>query len=234
MFYKYWAYFFASIGIIIGIYSIKNKKWKIASWIICFSLLIFIGGNVQLGDINSFIDNSFNITKRFKDVESSLENLNLEMNQVLALKQDISQTVNLITKVEKEIADIKETIKQFYSYFKGELFSKEDIDKRVKIFHSGKFTVIYFQLETIPIKESVILTHQNGTSSPATYSISHNTISYRTKGKIDNILKDEDDFYYIKYFQDFNSKEELVTLEGMVYKGTPEEPDLALLKKSNL
>ena len=233
MTFKIWAYLFASIGVILGGISMKNKKWKIGAWIICFSLLVFVGDHVKIGDISPSITDSFNIMKKeVDDVKSDLKALKVDINQAIALKQEVSQTVNVITKVQKEIANIKEATQQIYSQTKGEMFYENNLGDTVKIFEQGKkMRVIYFQLKNSPISNSVEVTNQNGTASPATFVVFHNIICLRTNEKMDKILKEDVDFYHIKYYQDYLSEESFYTLKDMVYKGTPDNPNIATFNK---
>lgn len=223
-----WAYVFATIGILTGLYAFKNKQWKPGAWIICISLLIFAGGNIRIDQFSPSVSNSFNFTEQIDGIKSDLAKVKLNITQAIDLKQEVSQTVNVITKVEKEIANIKETIQQIYNQTTRELFLEKDLDSTVKVFdQNGKKRIVYFQLNNIPIHNSVEITHQNGAFSPATFSIFHNIVALRTLKKLDRIFKNDIDFYYIKYYRDHLSEESLLTLKDMVYQGTDANPNKA-------
>jgi hypothetical protein len=121
--YTLWAYIIATIGMGCGIFVIlKGYKWKIGTWIICISLSVFVGGKLQ---IENLVSNTFNITERLGGIESKIQELEVTVNQTVALKNEMSQTVNVITEVKKEIANINETIAQYYKKKnKGALYSR--------------------------------------------------------------------------------------------------------------
>ena len=216
---KFWAYAIATLGTGFGIWCIVEKRnWKWGSWFIIISLGIFFGGNLNIGTIVS-VTNSFN--KKIEGINEKIGSLDLRVAQVLKLEQKITQNVTLVTEVKKEITNIQEVIGQMYQNSKTEIFHEKDLDLRVKVFEvPDKGSVLYFQLENVPIANSVSLSHYGGTAAVATFGNLYNIIGYQTMNKPNTILKEEDDFYCITYFVDSTYTEELRTLKNMVYTGT--------------
>ena len=232
---KIWAYVVATISVLIGIWCLKNKKWSIGRWIICLSLAIFISGNINIGQISPSISNSFNkLGYRMKAVETKVKDLDIRVEQKIALQQQIAQNVTFVTEIKKEIANLNEAIKQIYEYGTREIFAKNDIGKRVMVFKrvggAGNHTIIYFQLQFIPINNSVVLSNNEGTSSPGTYNVDRNIVIYRINTTPDKILADGEAFYCISYFREPFSGQPLQTVVDMEYKGTPENINAAILK----
>ena len=229
---KIWAFSFATIGVLSGIFALKNKKWKTATWIICLSLLVFVGENIRFNDINPSVSNSFNFTKEIADIKSGIKNIKLDVKQAIALKQEINQTVTVVTRVEKEIVNIKEAIQQIYNQATGEIFEADQLNNTVRIFgQNKKRRVIYFELKNIPIINSIEITSQSGAASPATFSSLKNIVYHRTSEKFDKILSEDPDFYYIKYYKDNFSEDHLLTLKDMIYEGTDDNPNKASFRK---
>lgn len=223
-----WAYVLATAGIVLGGYFVKQKQWKPACWIICFALLIVAGGNIQIREVSPSISDAFKITKEISAITNQLATLNVQVLNTVAMKQEVSQTVTLVTKVEKEIADIREAIKQFYAHSRGDLFCQKDNGGRVKIFNTNNVTVVYFQLKEIPVPESIVLTHKHGTSSPVTYSTFRNIVQYRCDSKPGEILNSDSEFYFIRYFKDDFTTETPISIEAMKYIGTSNQIDRAV------
>lgn len=160
-----------------------------------------------------------------KKYDSKIDQLNLKVGQVMNLKQDISQTVNLVTKTEKEIANIKEAISQGYKLKKKAVFHREHLGRLIKVYENpagSGGSVVFFQLEDIPIPQSVSLSHNAGASAAATFASIQNIVCYRTIKNKSRFLEDDKKFYYIEYYPDPFPQEELVTVENMIYDGIPE------------
>lgn len=231
MSFKIWAFAAATIGLLAGVYAIRKTHWKSGAWLLCCSLLVFAGGAVTIGSLSPSVSDSFNFTQQLAGVTNQLAMLQFQVSQTIGMKQEVSQTVNVITKVEREIANIKESIKQFYDHARGTIFRKKDKGERVRVFRTNNTTVVYFELDDIPLPQSVIITHKRGTFSPATHSIFHNIVQFHIEDKTDTILKNDKDFYYIRYFKDAFSTNTLMTLEDMKYIGTSNYVDRAVYKR---
>ncbi len=228
MMYTLWAYIIATIGMGCGIFVIlKGYKWKIGTWIICISLSVFVGGKLQ---IENLVSNTFNITERLGGIESKIQELEVTVNQTVALKNEMSQTVNVITEVKKEIENIHEAIAQIYENVESETFKQKDLNKKVRVFDTEVRRVVYFQLDKTPIDKSVRVSGRNGLCSPAAISIISNIVLLRTEAGKEDILTKEHDFFLIQYSQDHGSEEPLLTLKDMQYKGTKENPNRAILQ----
>ncbi len=157
--------------------------------------------------------------KQVSILTNQLAELKIEIRQTTSMKQEVSQTVNLITKVEKDIGDIREAINSFYRLASGEVFKAKDKGHRVQTFTANGFTFVYFELEHIPLPESVLITHRRGAYSPLTYSNARNIVELRLVGDEALSLKDDEDFCFIRYHQDSFTKDIPLTVNGMVFIG---------------
>jgi hypothetical protein len=206
--------------IFIGIFVITIFLYvdrKINTNFACFLLLFSIAAGLAAAN--------YDILKRFKlaffeleTVKKNVQSLKTDVKQTLDLKQTISTTVNNIVKVEKEIANIKEAIHQQYAAFKKEEFKQNDIGKRIAVYpnpvESGKFSIIFFELESIPEENSVEIMDNTGMHAPSnTYDVNSNIISFNQAGvTMDNFLKGSNAFYIIKYIPDAISSKKMLTI----------------------
>jgi len=154
--------------------------------------------------------------------KEEIKDLKLQLEQTVNLEQTITTTVNNVTKVEKEIVDIKEVIHQLYSGFITEKFKKEDLNKKVKVFENplypgGKSVVIFFELESIAEENSVRVSANRGMAPFGSYRVRQNTIALREEIKKEDVLKQEADRYLIRYIPS-EEKGEIYTVEGMEFE----------------
>ncbi|MDD2679317.1 MAG: hypothetical protein PHO03_00740 [Candidatus Omnitrophica bacterium] len=199
-----------STGMWVGISLIRNKKYK-------YGVLILIGSLGVLGGLG-FLNN---LSVTINNIKKEMGDLKIEVKQSLSLKQEISTTVNAITRVEKEVAGMQEVISSIYKNIKTNKFKSEDLDKKVKVFPNSRnpnFSIVFFELETIPLENSIELSCRQGTRSPSTLKIiKKNIVAYEVEIPPNRFLRSENDFYSIRYIPDVTSNQELVTIEGMQY-----------------
>jgi len=231
---KIWAYSFATLGFFVGVWLFKKEKWKAGAWIICCSLLIFLGGNIEIGQINPQITDSFNFIQRMNALEKELDNVQINLKQAISMKQEVQQTVNIITRVEKEIANMKEATKELYGMYSGELFQKKELGDKAQIFDYGTGRAVVLELSNIPIGKSVLITHRRGIVSPAACYIVNNTVLIRMEDALENIFNNDKEYFFVTYCKDLSSKSELLTVKDMKYEGTQENPNKAFYKKKLL
>jgi hypothetical protein len=162
---------------------------------------------------------------------NQLAELKIDVRQYTSMKQEVSQTVNVITKVEKEIGDIKEAINAFYRLASGDIFRAKDKGRLVQCFTTNGLTFVYFELKHIPLPESVLITHRRGAYSPFTYSNTRNIVELRLVGDEALSLKDDEDFCFIRYHKDSFTKEIPLTVNGIVFRGEINNLGLATYKE---
>lgn len=213
MVFKIWLYVIGSIGLIGGLYSLIKNKQKIGGWISFFSILIFVGGSLNIGDLISF-NNSFNVEKEIKEIRKDVGDLKLQVSQTIELKQDISQTINLITKVEKEIVNIKESISYFYSQMNTDIYVDEDVDKKYFVVDYGYKRGIFFELGGIPIENTIFFSDDSQVIySVPVYVVVNNILFLTTNTSKEHLFDGEGkDVIRISYFQDSSSNEEIFDL----------------------
>jgi uncharacterized protein (UPF0335 family) len=75
----------ASLGLISGILAFTKKdRWKAGPWIICLSLLVFVGGNMNIGEFSpSIIKDSFNqMANKVEKLENKVDELSAALGKV--------------------------------------------------------------------------------------------------------------------------------------------------------
>jgi len=152
-----------------------------------------------------------------------IRDLNHKIQPIVELKPQIVNVINNITKVEKEIANIKEAIHQQYASFKTEVFKGTELGKTVTAYpdpsNPDNAILVFFELNDIPEGNSVQITDDRARSYARTsYIITSNVIALKLLGiKIDNILKG-DAYYEIKYIPDRISNKEMLTIKNLEIK----------------
>ena len=191
----------------------------------------FINSALVIFVLTQVVQNS----RRNMDLVTNTQELKVDVENALKLTNQLSienknevKIINQnVTKVEKEIANLRETIEQFYDDSKGEVFVQKDKGIKVKVFELEEISVVYFELQHIPIENSIEITTEYMALSPATYKSFHNIVSMRTRGKASSILESERSFFYIRYHRNFSNEKPLLSLEGMRFEGTDKQPDRA-------
>lgn len=144
--------------------------------------------------------------------------LGQKIQPIIEMKPKIVNVINNITKVEKEVANINAVIQQYYGNFRTEVFKEIDLGKKMAIYPDPrkpeKDSVIFFQLQSIPEKNSVEILDNFGMQAPGdTYLITSNIIALSRSGrKPVNLLKNDKAFYTIKYIPDTISGKKILTI----------------------
>ena len=202
---KLYAYAMAGVCILAAFYFIEKGHFKYGFWIIVISLTVFVGGAIN-------IDKIINVSGELKILNNEVKGLETKVQQVLNLKQEISQTVsntvNVVTEVKKEIANIQETIQQFYKHLKVERFYLYDTEN-VWINSTGKGSEITFRLEYVPIEHSLSIVKIKGGSTTGIVSsvpeyAYDNTITFHTDEEINSLFAPLDEEYMVTYFPDMS------------------------------
>ncbi len=197
-------------GVWIGFNLIRNKKYKYGVPIIISSFAV-LGGLDFLNNMSITINNT----------NREMDGLKINMTQALSLNQNISNTVNLVTKVEKEIANIKEAIHQQYASFNTELFWRIDLGKRIAIYKNPKNpeknSVIFIELPKIPEKNSIQIADNTGSyAPPSSYEVTSNIIAIGKGGMTpDAFLKNNNEYYAVKYIPDTISSDKMLTIKDL-------------------
>jgi len=147
--------------------------------------------------------------------------LKQKIQPIIEMKPQIVNVINNITKVEKEIANIREAIHQEYAAFKIEQFGKKDLEKTIAIYPNPikiEQSVIFFELQSIPEENSIQITDELGMSAPMiTFTVLSNIICLRRYGKPDSFLKDENKYYVVKYITDAISNKKMYIIKGFKF-----------------
>lgn len=94
--------------------------------------------------------------KQISSLTNQIAELKVNVHQAVNMKQEMSQTINLVTKVEKEIANIKETIDQLYSRFRVDVFRPSEPDDRFCGFvYSNNASCVAVRLTGCPVVGSI-------------------------------------------------------------------------------
>jgi hypothetical protein len=163
---------------------VKDKRrWKLACWIGCFSLLVFAGGSIDIQNLSPSVSDSFNIRREITGITNRIANLQVRVNQAVSMKQEVSQTVNVITKVEKEIANIKEAINQLYSRLRVEVFRPSQVgDQFCGWAYSNKASWVALRLHGCPVQGSVQGIWDNRPLYPTSMRTFENVLVYVFEG----------------------------------------------------
>lgn len=149
----FWAYVIATVGFCVGMYLIfLLKKWKIGAWIACLSLAVFAGASINIQNLVS-VDDAFKyqVQQQVSAISNDVGALKVQM----VLTQQIVQTVNLVTEVKKEVADIRETIAQLYERTRTEQVLTTDSNKLSYLEKKDGAHVAIIRLKNVPIRQSV-------------------------------------------------------------------------------
>lgn len=164
---------------------------------------------------------------KYRDIEierlkHSVEDLTLKVQQSMQLNQTINTTVQNVTKIEKEIANIKETIHEHYAHYRKEFFNKEKLSKGVVAFpnpvNPDRASIVFFELDNVPESNSIILSNQYGTAPSSTVKVFANIVTLYQEKKSVDVLQGEGEFYDIRYMPDFSYKGELYTVQNTNFK----------------
>ncbi|MBU0478397.1 hypothetical protein KKC91_07510 [bacterium] len=189
-----WSYSIFTITIFVGIYLLvkyKLKQIKLVFWLFLLPLIGIIGIQIKADKIFS----------------TQLSDININLAQK-------------VETLENKIENLKENMHHYYQQTRHEIFYQKDKDARIKVFPypTEEAVVVFIELSEIPEKNSIAFGSETGIRSPATYEIFRNVIMYRAVLKPDEVLKEEDDFFEIKYMPDFFTKNKFVSIENIKLK----------------
>ena len=131
-------------------------------------------------------------------------------------KNEVKVVIQSITKVEKEIANIKEAIHQHYSAIITEVFHKQDENVKIQLIpipnHEGA-AALFFKLNHIPEQNSIKIVTSKGVVVPlTTLHITRNIIMVQISG-LTKLFSDSSDYYEVVYTPNFFENAPLFTLE---------------------
>lgn len=157
---------------------------------------------------------------------ASLQNKIFErrIGPIIEMKPQIVNVISNVTKVEKEIANLHEILKQQYSLWENETFRKSDLDivvKKINRPSSAKETTasfLVFELKKIPLQNSLVVSNEKGVVPSNTLEILQNIVRLRYFGNTDKELNKETDFFNIMYLPDVGNSGKSFTIKGMTYK----------------
>jgi hypothetical protein len=167
------------------------------------------------GLIILFLTTLISTCQKTKELEIAVRNSNTlrvsNQNQVKIINQSI-------TKVEKEIANIREAIHEYYNEIVTEVFRQQDRGNKMKLIpipgQEGQ-SALFFMLNKIPEPNSIrIITHR-GTSVPlTTLRISRNIVMVQISG-LSELFPGSSDYVEVSYTPNFFAIRPLFTLEDI-------------------
>jgi len=152
-----WAYGIATVGFFAGMYLVLIlKKWKIGAWIACLSLAVFAGASINIHNLVS-VDDAFKyeVRQQVSVISNDVGKIKIQMVQSMVLTQQIVQTVNLVTQVQKEVADVRETISELYKRTRIEQVLSTDSNKVFFLEKKDGALEAIIRLQNSPIPESI-------------------------------------------------------------------------------
>jgi len=178
---------------------LKSPWWKFANSaliVLCLTTLVSMYQTTKNLEIAVDTSNSVGISNK---------------NEVKIINQSI-------TKVETEIANIREAIHQHYNEVVTEVFRQEDKDDKIKIVpipdQQGQ-SALFFMLGKIPEEKSIRIITQTGTSVPfTTLTRSRNIVMVQVNG-LSELLPKASDYIEVSYTPNFFASGPLFSLQGM-------------------
>ena len=196
---------------------LKSPIWKIVnSALFVFILTTCISTCRKTDQLKLSIESS---NTQISDLKVAINNSISQTSQLaIANKNQVNIVNQSITKVEKEIANIKEVIHQLYGSFKKEVMSPQDENVKIKLIpiptQAGD-SALFFKLERTPKPNSIKIVNRNGTVVPfTTLKTSRNVLMVQISG-LTKLFPNKDHYYEISYMPDFIDSRPLYTLEDI-------------------
>jgi len=146
------------------------------------------------------------------------------VQQIMALKAEIRNSIQndikivnqSVTRVEKEIANVKEAVHSIYEMVERETFQKEDENVRIKLVKlSDNLNAVLIRLSRIPEVNSIRITNQEGINVPlTTMRPARNIVGIQIR-KIPELFANEKWFYEVSYIPDFSADKPLYSLDDI-------------------
>jgi hypothetical protein len=213
------------IGIIIFILGLLFCRIKLERRLGYFLMVFSIPAGISIANYHS-MKFQWNNTS-MQTMNSEIRDLRTQISQSVNLKQNITQTVNNIVKVEvqKEIANLHDTLIQEDKARVREGFSKQDLDKKVKKVEppdnapSDAAALVMIELNKVPLPNSIIVQTQSQILASYTIQLVKNILEVRFLRHLPpDILRGDYDFIEVSYTPDPDSNQGLYSLEGFKIK----------------
>jgi hypothetical protein len=160
---KSWAFSVATIALLSGLYLIlRHKKWVSGTWIVCLALAVFAGASLNIGTLFS-VGDAFKysqVTQQLSALSNTVQALRISVVQSVVLTQQINQTVNMVTEVRKEVADMRELIRNLYDRARTETIQASDTNRLTFLDKSDGAHMVAIQLSDCPVPKSVTVVAQ--------------------------------------------------------------------------
>lgn len=174
----------------------------------------------------ALIIHSCNQTKKTqRDVADCLfqvQQINTTVKLSVANKTDVTVVNQMITNVQKEIANLQETIGAFYASRKTVTFSKEDVGTRIKYLKNegDPCGIFIFALDEIPLVNSVSVYDRASGKSPDQVRQLDNLLLFNATflpGGPDELFRKTDKIV-VEYTPDLRRSGQLLNLSDFKYK----------------
>lgn len=149
--------------------------------------------------------------------------VDVKLQPVIEMKPVINNVINNITEVKKEVANLKDAVKQQYGLWESETFGKPHLDHSVKKLNRPptapreNASFVFLELKKIPLQNSLQISTERGVTAPGTTRTSGNIVTMKFLGSVDRILADDTDFINARYIADWEDDTPLRTLEGATF-----------------
>ena len=160
--------------------------------------------------------------QKAKDAEASADDAN---EQIIGLKAEVRNSIQndikivnqSVTRVEKEIANIKEAVHNIFEMVERETFFEEDENVRIKLVKlSDDFHAALMRLSKIPEVNSIRITNRRGINVPlTTMRPQRNIVGVQLGGEITKLFSTEKWFYEVSYIPDFSEDKPLYSLDDI-------------------
>jgi uncharacterized protein YfkK (UPF0435 family) len=160
--------------------------------------------NEQIVDLKAEVTNSI---QQIMDLRAEVKN---------SIQNDIKIVNQSVTRVEKEIANVKEAVHDIYEMVERETFHKEDENVRIKLVKlSDKLNGVLIRLSRIPEVNSIRITNQQGISVPSTTMRPARNVVGIQISQIAKLFANEESFYEVSYIPDFSANRPLYSLDDI-------------------
>jgi len=197
---------------------IESPWWKLINSALFVGVItVSLSTCHNIGQLSVDVENS---NQQLVTLETKVLNAVSQVNESTISNENKVEIVNqTITKVEKEIGDIKQALHQHYGLVEKETFRKTDEDIRIKLIPiptDPGVALLFFKLAQIPEANSVTITTDRGANIPfSVQQVDRNIVRVLRSGS-PKLFRKPNAFYEVSYIPDFFNTMALLSLEGMV------------------
>lgn len=207
---------------------VKKEKFSTISFLsVCVVILAFMWHPAMIGfiksglvqilntkiiDLGKRLDSAYNAIADFQeDMEIQKKAINEQQQRILlqqskidTTQNDLNEALEKIQLQQKQLDSFDAQIKELYAGQKSESFRFSDNEKFAFINMGERNTVVYFELEEIPIKNSITIQYYVYLQPSSAYLTKNNVVLFIWNGSTEEL---KTKYFRISYFPDKNNKD---------------------------